>query len=753
MPTLIFRIKPAPALMLRPAGGACLLIATLGAAHAAVPPPPVPAPPAAVTMSPFEVSTQKDVGYISAAAGSAGRVAQDLRDVPQSISVINQELIRDLAPSNLDEILALTASVDMPGDDAEIYTMRGDAASVPLTNGFRVARMFPSDIADVERVEVMDGPAASTFGDVNGNGGVINKVSKKPRFTRATSLLLSYVDASEMTTAQLDYNTPLGTGQKAAFRLVAVGINSDRHREKDFSYRRFLQVMPKFLYRFTNATQLTVEATFGQGWQSLGQQLGLNYDYILYRNPNTGAYGTAASTTSGGVTVAHVPTVINVPDAANPEAHLVAGKLFNARLNFTLNSQLNEQWAMQFAGYFVDTRTKWYRPTVGTSLAANPTLTALTIARGRPSERERGVSNNFVNADLLGKYAFDWGKLHLSGNAEYAYDHAPNHIRTQAATTVLPPFSFLNPDYNVRIDDATFVETSMTVSNSFNTSGSLRGFLSVFKDRVLLSGSERWMKQRQTGRTSGLPKTSARSPVYKTPFYGLTLRPVANLSFYASHTEGMRLATTAQPDGILLPPTINEQNEYGMKTSLLQERLTFNAAYFENARVNILERDPITGDEFTAGRETAKGYDLRLQAVIRNFQILSSYSHTVKQRTSSINPALLGEVFTGFTKHRAGGLVSYSIPSGPLRHVRLGAGAQYQSKRVLRNASATQMAVVVPQSIRFNAFVAYRPRGKAYELQANVDNIEDVLWYPSGTTTRWNVGTPRTIKLQFTYNL
>ncbi len=70
---------------------------------------------------------------------------------------------------------------------------------------------------------------------------------------------------------------------------------------------------------------------------------------------------------------------------------------------------------------------------------------------------------------------------------------------------------------------------------------------------------------------------------------------------------------------------------------------------------------------------------------------------------------------------------------------------------MLRNASATQMAVVVPQSIRFNAFAAYRPRGKAYELQVNVENLANELWYPSGTTTRWNVGTPRTIKLQGSY--
>src|SRR4051794_11921358 len=63
-------------------------------------------PPETTVLSPFQVATSRDTGYLSTAAGSAGRVSQELKDIPQSITVLNQELIRDLAPDRLDDILA-----------------------------------------------------------------------------------------------------------------------------------------------------------------------------------------------------------------------------------------------------------------------------------------------------------------------------------------------------------------------------------------------------------------------------------------------------------------------------------------------------------------------------------------------------------------------------------------------------------------------------------------------------------------------
>src|SRR5215203_3779432 len=55
----------------------------------------------AVTLTPFEVTTDRDTGFAAASALAGGRLATDLRDTPAAYSVINREFIDALNLTDL----------------------------------------------------------------------------------------------------------------------------------------------------------------------------------------------------------------------------------------------------------------------------------------------------------------------------------------------------------------------------------------------------------------------------------------------------------------------------------------------------------------------------------------------------------------------------------------------------------------------------------------------------------------------------
>ena len=142
-------------------------------------PAPVPSP----SPTPPTVSEYVEV--------TATRVPEETIDVPASVTVLTAQDLRDMGATDLPTALRFAAGIDMaPGGDA------GPAASVPEIWGLRefdsvllvvdgvprsgawVPDFESIDFADVERIEVLRGPAPVTFGATSFNG-VIHVVRRE----------------------------------------------------------------------------------------------------------------------------------------------------------------------------------------------------------------------------------------------------------------------------------------------------------------------------------------------------------------------------------------------------------------------------------------------------------------------------------------------------------------------------------------------------------------------------------------------
>ncbi len=178
-----------------------------------------------VELSTFVVTGEKDEGYRSTQTISGSRTVENLRNTPNSISVLNRELMDDLAAGSVTELLSYSITGELSALSASptpsqagnatnpFYEFRGLVSQYPLRDG--ILWRSPLDSYNIERVEILRGPNAFLYGE-SGPSGSMNQISKRPMpkdFTRVTAR----AGSDGLLRGELDVNRTLG--DKAGLRL------------------------------------------------------------------------------------------------------------------------------------------------------------------------------------------------------------------------------------------------------------------------------------------------------------------------------------------------------------------------------------------------------------------------------------------------------------------------------------------------------------------------------------------------------
>src|ERR1700712_5430163 len=152
--------------------------------------------PDRVNLDTFVVSTSQDKGYRSGNSVSATRIDTPIADLPFSISAFTQQFIKDTGATDLFDVVRYAAGVnsfarEFQGGNAQ-YTIRGFTQGV-MHDGFGAGDIYV-DTLNVERVEVVKGPASLLYGQIQ-PGGIVNFITKTPKenpFVEITAGLGSY---------------------------------------------------------------------------------------------------------------------------------------------------------------------------------------------------------------------------------------------------------------------------------------------------------------------------------------------------------------------------------------------------------------------------------------------------------------------------------------------------------------------------------------------------------------------------------
>ena len=258
-----------------PASVAKRFLAAWMAALIAVSAAPLWAQPAALTtddeeevtkLTPFEVSSEKDYGYLKTNAATATRIGMEIQKVPMNISVISREFLDDTNARSLTDLFRYSAAASgdtrfkmrVPANEATPqggFTMRGFQVNTLMRNG--VFRYVSHNLDNVERVEVVKGPASVFFGQ-GYPGGVINYITKRPSFTRIPTELTYQIDDNSGHKLKIDNNTVLS--KKAAFRFV--GAWQDLQGERRFEYHKNFNFTPSLTLKPHDSGKLTINLEF-----------------------------------------------------------------------------------------------------------------------------------------------------------------------------------------------------------------------------------------------------------------------------------------------------------------------------------------------------------------------------------------------------------------------------------------------------------------------------------------------------------
>lgn len=745
--------------------GALLLASTLSAQPA--PSTRSVAEEEPISLSVFEVTTSGDIGYQSTNAAEVTRMNTPIENIPMNVSVYNQQFIEDLLATDTSELLAYEASA-VKTNENDNFILRGFAnPGSNFLNGFAQTAGFGSQpLANIERVEVIRGPAAVLYG-AGGFGGTINRITKQPQL-RAFNRARLIVSDHDLYRGEFDLNRPFTlAGQKLAAR-----VNGIYSRGYDWFGTRIEEdaIAPSLRWDITPSTKLIAEYFYNKtnrpgGWATpvhAGDPIGITTGDGVYR-------------------IIPRDTRWNSPeDFRNVTRHVAS---LDARHAFTDRLQFRSQ--LQF-----ESKDQLFRETFGSpeslTILRDTALTSRSwreLPRDTKNYRSRNElvwqvdtgpiahrllfghgwieqydmnsayasSRNYgglTGAALTGPgrltLAQSGGRVNRYPNLTYAQFLAnpnlagyntnlllPINIFNRGAEPPLPPIASRPPLY---LDTET--KTVLTSQDWY-----FNDVFSFAEERVFVMAGFRFteVERRTIAWHSGTFPNKTRNPApptVRTETDGTTqsvgavwhLTAAKNLSLYGNLNNAFDPEFRTQPDGSSLDPQEGNQQEIGVRFSLLRGRIGGLVTWFDLLQDNVTEADTTRPGYFIQNSgQRSTGVEVSLNGRVNdNWLVIASYANTdARNDRTGVAIALAPKNrFTMFNR--------FSISGGPLKGLNVGIGTIFTGSRPLTSTSGRGAANSpnwgpLPSVLRIDATLGYklRPRDSrfTYDFGLNITNV------------------------------
>ena len=154
-----------------------------------------------------------------------------LRDVPQAVSLVTREQIRDLSLQSISDVVRYVPGVGVAQGESnrDAPVLRGITTTGDFfVDGIRDDAQYFRDLYNVQRVEVLKGPNAMAFGR-GGVGGVINRVTKQAEWARVRELSLQ---AGSWANRRVTADVGDRLNAQTAFRVTGVFEDSGSYRRR-----------------------------------------------------------------------------------------------------------------------------------------------------------------------------------------------------------------------------------------------------------------------------------------------------------------------------------------------------------------------------------------------------------------------------------------------------------------------------------------------------------------------------------------
>ncbi len=604
----------------------------------------------------------------------------DVRDAPQSISIIPREIIEQQAASTLNDVLRNVSGISMAagegggGPGGDNLTLRGFGARNDIfVDGIRDFASYTRDTFNVEQVEVVKGPASAQTGR-GSTGGYINLFSKQPKldtFVNATA----GIGAPDYVRGTVDLNvdgSQFGFGGGTALRVNALYHNADTPGRDHVGSERW-GIAPSVAVGLGTSTRAILS-------------------YFRLEQHNMPDYG-----------IPFVPSTNEVlEDYANRPAPVDYDNYYG------LTKRDYEDTTVNMATFALEhdlsdgiriANTTRYGHSVRDSLYSAPRFlnTTTTLIRAQPQSRDTVDEVLLNQTNLFAKFETGSVRHDAIVGFEVSREKSRNQLRSVTEGT---PTDLFDPD-PTRPWEGTVTDLPGEIVRAKADTVAVYAFDTAhLSDRFLVTGGLRWEQNKSEFHPAPSQTTLAdieRKDSYLTWRAGATYKPVSNLSLYVGagtsvnpSIENLTQTNPSEAQGALKPER-SRTYEIGAKWDGFRGKLLLTTALFRTDKVNA--RTPgLVGepDLVLDGKQRVDGFELGATGrITERWQVIGSYTYLDSEVRKSGTASEIGNPLANVPKHSGTLWMHYILPQG----IEVGGGIRYVGKRFTNANALTRRTV------------------------------------------------------------
>jgi iron complex outermembrane receptor protein len=648
-------------------------------------------------------------GYRATRSATATRTDTDIRDTPQSISVVPAQVLTDLNTTRIDRALDFAGGVSRQNNFGGLtflnYSVRGFTTGELYRNGFAYNRGSNTapDTATLERIEVLKGPAASLYGRGD-PGGLVNIVSKKPQAGAFNTLQLSAGSWDRYRSA-LDVNTPLNDEGTLLSRVnMAV---EDNHSFRDHVSSQRKLVSPTLSWQLSPDTLLLIESEFSRtesvfdrGIPAVNGEMGAVPRSTFLGEPNDG-------------------------DIRNS----------NQLLQISLEHYLSDNWKTRLA-------THYSQGTLNGDSSEPQRLIGQQVSRFY-RQRNFEWNDSITQAELHGSFVLgDWEHQTLTGLEYENYRNSQKY--PQSLTSLGYGLDIYHPVYGqpkpARVNKNDFFEHTesyaLNLQDQVIFSERWRGLLGMRLERV---------EQRALNRTTGIDDVQKKDVA--TPRLGLLYQLTPQVGVFANASTSFK-PNALGTQGQVYKPEKGMGYETGLKLDLFDGHLGGTVALFHIDKENVLTTDA-NGDSIAAGKARSQGLDLQFAGQLSDaVRVIGAYAYIDAEVTKD-NVIAEGSDLLGIARNSASVMAVYEFQNGELRGSDIGIAGNYVGDRSGQTGTSFELPAYSTVDL-----LAHYKASDTLSVGLNLNNLFDRKYYERSYNSAWVMpGEPRNLSVSLTLSL
>lgn len=669
-----------------------------------------------------------------------------IMETPQPIAIVTHEIIEQQQAKQLSDVIKNVNGIYLTsarGGSQDSFGGRGFTFGNDNTfkNGARVnSGVFP-EVTGLERVEVLKGANAMLYGNV-GPGGIINLITKKPRFEFGGMVGFS-AGSWNSYKPTVDIYGPLS--KKIAFRVNGAYEYAESFRDLIESKKNYFN--PSFVFNISDDTQLIVEG-----------------DYLYHTfTPDFGI----GSVTDNATGVSRLATEISRNQFFGTNWQYQTNQ--QATTDIILNHQFSKKWSLNTVASYQN-YTKDYFSTERVQWAYDSSKNNFNPSWSRPLGRNYN-EQNYTSLQINVNGEFNTGsfnhKVLLGTDGDYGQADTYNY----KIDTNTPIILYLN-DPSSWTNEGPMPNATRSSRNRIDTKRYgfyAQDLISITKQFKVLAGI-RWssiqnedtkVKNFATNLETPTPD-SGRKETALSPKVGLIYNPDENLSVFATYTNSFAPNTGFDEAGYALKASTVDQYEAGVKKNLWNNAIAVNLTAYQ-----IINRDTYTAPYLTtgalalyriyAGSVRSRGLELDITGnPTKNLSLIGglSYNKTVYTDTPD-NGFIENQRLVRTPAVTANASVFYTFTEFA-KGLKIGATAFYTGDRKagwndVKGQKQTTRMIDVEGFTTVDLSISYE--WKKFMIQGRVGNLFDVVNYNVHENYSVNPITPRNYYFTLTYKL